>query len=221
MARIEYLGISLELFNACSAMYPEVDIICGWPNKNSYRITTKFLKHHYIGDVCFWTAKPACNSHEDDRISRIDSFSTAHGKLHENLISNHAYIIKRDETYLNWRFRDNPSGGYKMFQYSTDEKVDGYMVLNIYRDNQELHGQIIDIISPDLDVFESMMEYAKSFFAEKGCSLVKLWLSDMSYAKALEKVGFVYGMQPFRMTIWDRDMDLSRMYITMADSDIF
>lgn len=221
MARPEYLGISLDLYSSCSNMYSNIDMIYGWANKNTFRITTKYLKHHFIGDMYFWTAKPVCKDYDESSICKIDCFNEVHSKLHEHLIMDHVFIVKRDVSYLNWRFRDKPSSGYEIFQHCTDEKVDGYMVLNTYKDNEELHGQIIDIVAPAIDTFESMLKYAKNYFAKKKCSHVKLWMSSIHYKKILECAGFELGLHRFPTTIWDRDLNLSQMYITMADSDIF
>ena len=54
-ARPEYLGVSIQLYKECANSNRDIEVIYGFPNKNSFPIT-KFIGHHYVGDICFWTA---------------------------------------------------------------------------------------------------------------------------------------------------------------------
>lgn len=81
--------------------------------------------------------------------------------------------------------------------------------------------QIIDIIADSEEVMEELLKYAINLAYDWNCPKVKLWLTSAHYQKLLEKNGFIYGEHPFAMTVWNQDLDISKSYITMMDSDIF
>ena len=66
-----------------------------------------------------------------------------------------------------------------------------------------------------------LLKYAVHLAYDWQCKTVKLWLTSENYRDILEINGFVYGEHPFPMTVWNMDLDISKSYITMMDSDIF
>lgn len=217
----EYLGVSAELLTACRIIIKGVDLKYGFPNKNAFKLQTKFLKYHYIGDMCFWTAPP-CKTIENKNIRAIIKFTEAHGNLYKELVTKCDYIVQKNAKYLNWRFTNKPNSGYKMFEYRINNKAMGYIVLNEYKETDgKVHGQIIEILAITNEVFSELLRFARGYFKDRNCDLVKLWMSHENYKKVLQDNEFQYGVQPFPITIWDRDLNLENMYITMADSDVF
>ena len=84
-----------------------------------------------------------------------------------------------------------------------------------------LGSPIVDILAESDEVLSGLLSFAINLGYEWECSKVKLWLTSDRFKKTLEKNGFVYGEHPFAMTVWNQDLDLSKSYITMVDSDIF
>ena len=81
--------------------------------------------------------------------------------------------------------------------------------------------QIVDILADSDEVMRELLKFAINLSYEWNCSIVKLWLTAENYKRILEDSGFVYGDHPFAMTVWNQELDISKAYITMADSDIF
>lgn len=216
MADEHYPGSSLQLFTECAKQNEDVDIIIGFPNHNSYGITVKYLAHHYVGDVAFWTA----DSKEivpSDKIHEFREFSGEYEVISRELSKTHDLIKKRQKDFLNWRIFQKPEFEYRGFEY---EKR-GYIVVDTYVENEIKQLQIIDVIADSDKVFAELLKFAINLANEWGCKTVKLWLTSEHYKPVLETTGFSYGEHPFAMTVWTQDLDLAKSYITMIDSDIF
>ena len=216
MADEHYPGCSLQLFTECEKQNDDISIIIGFPNRNSYSITVKYLGHHYVGEVAFWTAQ-AMNMPVSSKIQEFTEFSDEYEILSRRLAKTYDFIKTRQKDFLNWRFFHKPDYDYKGFEY---EKR-GYIVVDTYIDNNIKQLQIIDIIADSDDVMAELLKYAIHLAAQWECSTVKLWLTSERCSHILKEQGFIYGEHPFPMTVWNQELDISKSYITMVDSDIF
>ena len=209
-------GASLQLFTECEKQNEDVSIIIGFPNKNSYGITVKYLHHHHVGDVAFWTveARPMVCS---DRIHEFREFTAEYETISKELSAAHNFIKTRQKDFMNWRFFQKPEFDYRGFEY---EKR-GFIVVDTYTENGIKQLQIVDILADSDEVMSELLKYAINISYEWNCTMVKLWLTSERYKHILENNGFVYGDHPFAMTVWSQELDISKAYITMADSDIF
>ena len=216
MADEHYPGCSLQLFTECARQNSDIDMIIGFPNQNSYGITVKYLGHHYVGDVAFWTAasEPLTVS---DSIKAFYRFDEEYEKISEELSKTHDLIKIRKKEYLNWRFFEKPEFEYHGFEF---EKR-GYIVVDTYMDNGEKQLQIVDIIADSDEIFSELLRFSVDLAYQWGCTKIKLWLTSDRYSHILRENRFEYGEHPFAMTVWDSDLNISKSYITMADSDIF
>lgn len=219
MADIHYPGVSLQLFAECASQNPEVVMTCGFPNRNSYGITVKYLGYRYVGDVAFWTAT-AKTLGKNICIHEADQFSSDYETISRNLSITHNFISARKSDYLNWRFFMKPEYEYHLYEYQ-DTQRRGYIVVDVYYEAEIPQLQIVDIIADSDEVFTALLDYARTLAAEWHCSTVKLWLTSDYYSALLKSHDFIYGEHPFPMTIWQRDLDISKAYLTMMNSDIF
>ncbi len=216
MADEHYLGASLQLLSECEKQNEDIQLIYGFPNRNSFGIMVRRLKHHYVGDVAFWTA-PAADIPSGGRIIEFFSFTDEYEAVSRELSKTHSFIKARKKDVLNWRFFQKPGYEYHGFEY---EKR-GYIVADSYIENGIKQLQIVDLIADSDEVMAKLLLYARKVAAEWNCKFVKLWLTSGNYRETLEDCGYVYGEHPFAMTVWSQDLDLSSSYITMMDSDIF
>lgn len=216
MADEHFPGASLQLFTECAKQNQDIAMIIGFPNHNSYNITVKYLKHHYVGDVAFWTAQ-AKHIKGTEKICEFKEFTDEYQEISRELSKTHALIQTRERNFLNWRFFQKPEFKYRGYEY---EKR-GYIIVDTYTENKVKQLQIIDIIADSEEVMEELLKYAINLAYDWNCPKVKLWLTSAHYQKLLEKNGFIYGEHPFAMTVWNQDLDISKSYITMMDSDIF
>lgn len=215
MADENYPGCSLQLFAECARQNGDISIIFGFPNHNAIKLV-KYLGHHYVGDVAFWTAE-AKQIVMSDKIREIGEFGSEYEEISKGLSKQHDFIDTRKKDFLNWRFFQKPGYEYKAFEY---EKR-GYIVVDIYIETGVKQLQIVDIIADTEEVMEELLKYAVHLAYDWQCKTVKLWLTSENYRDILEINGFVYGEHPFPMMVWNMDLDISKSYITMMDSDIF
>ncbi len=209
-------GASLQLFTECAKQNEDISIIIGFPNKNSYGITVKYLNHKHVGDVAFWTAESR-NMDYSDKIHAFTEFTEEYEVLSKKLSASHNFIKTRQKDFMNWRFFQKPEYDYRGFEY---EKR-GFIVVDTYSENGINHLQIVDILADSDEVMGELLKFAVNLSYEWNCTKVKLWLTSEKYKHVLEENGFTYGEHPFAMTVWDQELDISKAYITMADSDIF
>lgn len=221
MARPEYMGVSIQLFNDCKHMYHDIYMIYGFPNKNSFRITTKYLQHHMVGEICFWSKEITDESIRDPSIHEIALFTQRHGCIYKKMIDRVEYIAERSVEYLNWRFIEKPNSGYKCFELIEDNVICGYIVLNTYRKRNQLQGQIVDIVATGSEQYLRLINFASSYFSKCGCTIVKTWAAFHELSDIYRSLGYSYGAHPFPMTLWDDSISIENAYITMADSDVF
>lgn len=216
MADEHFPGASIQLFTECEKQNEDIPVIIGFPNKNSYSITVKYLNHHYVGDIAFWTAD-AKRMSVSNLIHEFTEFSEEYESISEELSKTHDFIKSRQKEFMNWRFFKKPEYDYRGFEF---EKR-GFIVVDTYTENGSKQLQIVDILAESDEVLSGLLSFAINLGYEWECSKVKLWLTSDRFKKTLEKNGFVYGEHPFAMTVWNQDLDLSKSYITMVDSDIF
>ena len=84
MADKRFPGASIQLYTECARQNEDVDIIYGFPNRNSYGITVKYLKHHYVGDIAFWTASPRMTK-TSDKIHEFWKFTDEYENISREL----------------------------------------------------------------------------------------------------------------------------------------
>lgn len=199
----------------------ELEFIFTFPNKNSFLVFNKLLKWANPGDV-FAMAREPWKTEPCPYVRHMDSFGKNHSRLVNELAACYDFVVCRNEDYLKWRFTDKPDSGYQCYEYVKDGNVEGFMVLNRYKAAEGLHGQIVDIIAPELDVFEALVNHASNIFCEN-TSIIKLWMTAREYMVKLEEMGFKPAGDAFPITIWPSGSspDLCRMYLTMSDSDVF
>lgn len=219
MANEDFPGASFQLLSECEKQNDDIQIIYGFPNRNSFGICIKYLKHNYIGDVAFWSAK-AVKQSVTDKIQSFSEFTDEYEKISRELSKTHIFIKRRKKDYLNWRFFQKPGIDYKGFEY-IDTRRRGYIVVDIYEEEGLKQLQVVDLVADSKEVLQELLRYSVNLASEWNCKIVKLWLTSLYYKDVLEECGFVYGEHPFPMTCWSQDLDISNSYITMVDSDIF
>lgn len=136
-------------------------------------------------------------------------------------------IVRRDQSYIRWRYFSNPIEKYRLVCHVEKEQIQGYAVFKCYQD--EL--QVVDLfIGKDgIEIGKSLMQFIIIKAIEYKLESVSLWLNVTHFFHyALERMGFkpegpvtylgalVLNSQ-FSSTLYD----FRRWYFTMGDSDVF
>lgn len=220
MARDDHRGASLQLIRECAEQNRDIQMIYAFPNKNAINSALRWHGHTHVGDIAFWSCSPRSIT-IDPRIRKITEFSELHGMLYAQIAEEYTFIKMRTEEFLNWRFVQNPVIDYEIYEYTDGTSPLGYAVLDEYIENGQKQLQVIDYVAISKDVLYALFSYAINASFEKGCSLIKTWMTVPKYEEIMRDLGFVYGEHPFPMTLWKGMLNITESYITMADSDIF
>jgi hypothetical protein len=185
-----------------------------------YLIFNKIFKYDLFNPIQYWYKVPQ-HKKNDKNIRQVISFNDKHGELYNCFINDCKFIINRDKNYLNWRFVIKPNNNYNIFEYRTNDSTLGYIVINTYKEDNVLYGQIIDIIASNEEVFCLLLNNAEDMFYKLNCKYITLLFTFSTGKKLLENMGFVTGMKTFNFVIKDISARLEEMYLTMSDSDVF
>ena len=219
MVDSKYLGASIQLMKECSKQNKDIELIYGFPNRNSYGIAVKYLGHKHLGEIAFWTMDVKCGN-KNKSVRELYSFPDYFEGVSRNVAMEHCFCKVRDKEYMDWRFFKKPNNRYCGYELN-DHGNSGYIIVNTYIENGIKQLQVVDILADTDEAFDELLSYAHLVATEKECLRIKLWMSSKHYSDILTDYGFICGERPFSMVSWDEPFALDESYITMADSDIF
>lgn len=212
--------------------------VYGFPNQNSYRGFVKKLNWKGFGNMDVWqknlSGKYVSNRAENKNIKKLEKFDNDADSLWTKVRQNYSVVVPRTRDFLNWRFIRNPEVNYTKYIYTDgNDHISGYVVLKVYRSENEEKGHIVDMLSiPDKKVVRGLLECAYRDFIEQGITDISCWCPKNSfYADILREKGFsVVRMERtfFGVRIFDKNdkslnvvENLSNWHLTMGDSDVF
>lgn len=138
----------------------------------------------------------------------------------------YVFITIRDETYLNWRYFENPDD-YEVIVAKKADRYLGYVATKLSK-NRKI-GSICDFITINdrLDVFHSLIQGAERRLAEAGVQLIEVrcvvnspyyraLLAEGYYDHGAEQPVIVFSGSDYGKTLLEMD---GRWHFTLADSD--
>jgi len=226
MASSKYPGASFPLIKWIEKQYPDFFVV-GFPNDYALPITTRALKHFYIGDIDFWWK----DLEEKEAILKDQNFEAFQLETPSDqcdftdICKEFQYAIIRNKDYIKWRFTGRKNAGYHYYECYSGEQLIGYFVYNIYHSKDdginEFQGQIVDIIAINRNSFNNIIRYAENVLFYQGIHKIKMWCTSIDYQNELKELGYSYGMRHFHVELWKGKLSFEDMYLTMADSDVF
>jgi GNAT superfamily N-acetyltransferase len=128
------------------------------------------------------------------RLERVSRFDDRVDELWSQASHTYAISVIRDREYLNWRYVENPTEHYDLFQVERDGDLVGYVVLK-EEDRFGLRlGFVVDVLTltgePALDA--GLIGEAVRHFEGAGVDVIGcLMLEHTPYARALRANGFI------------------------------
>jgi len=217
--------------------------VYGFPNKNSSHLFEIKLKWKNFGkiDLLFKDINPEFNilkSESGFLIKEINKFGNQINEFWNSFKSKFSIIIKKDETYLNWRFNEHPLVKYKKFLVynAKSDKIVSFFVLKKFHDNMgQQFGHIVDLVIGPQEIqlkkriFKLIEAHTINLFKED-CTKISFWLMDEILKKmAIDELNYKitqmetnFGYKIFstneKLSILD---SLKNWHITMANNDVF
>ena len=171
------------------------------------------------------------NRLKDLKVRQIDSFDERLNTFLDKIKEQYEIIGKRDQQYLNWRYK-KPRSSYQILIAEKGDEVVGYIVTKIKEGADERVGYIVDLLTDNtFGVDSALIKEALLGFISKKVDFVICWmLPDKKSYVALCSLGFiqrddfpsiniVYFI--FNPNVVEETFlkDPKNWYLTMGDSD--
>jgi hypothetical protein len=203
----------------------------GFPNRRAYRFEKEALGYEDLINFDEWQCPKEKLYREEPPLSfrKVTFFDRDYDRLWEECSPGYAIAVKRDHTYLNWRFIQRPDWWYFPYAVYRQNRLTGYVVLKLYREDDILKGHVVDIFCKrdDEETISQLLAGSIDFFAEQGADMATTWLwGSPTIEQVLSTKGFV--KQPtdrpliLRVNIREKNrreiLDKAHWYFTMGDS---
>lgn len=204
--------------------------IWGFPNNNSHYGFVKRMGWSNLAVLHTMgiDAKNIKPKNLEFSYKKIDRFDSSHEKFIDHKISSRAKVyIKKDVSYLNWRFVEKPLTEYLRYSFQT-ETGSGIVIAKIYETAEKTFD--LNIIDCFLDNYEDIHDFIDFIIKniQQPINRVTLWknIFDPDHLD-LEKTGFVpvlpqtYLSARIHPSMPDIFSDYKNWYMSMGDSDVF
>jgi hypothetical protein len=127
-------------------------------------------------------------------IITVEKFDDRFDDLWKESKNSHNIILKRDSTYLNWRYKNNPEIEYRIFSAEKEKKILAWIVVRTLDRFNLKNGAIVDILAlPDQEEnVHAMILKAVEFLKQKNVDLLAVSIPRSSlYYGLMKKCGFV------------------------------
>ncbi|HEY9261477.1 GNAT family N-acetyltransferase [Chitinophaga sp.] len=202
--------------------------VWGFPNNNSHRGFVSNLQWKDITVLpMFSCAIDKLTPKQDDSITYTRQFDKSHENAFMEYFADHLGV-KKDATYLNWRYIDNPLNTYIVFDLTAVQG--GFVVCKEYNaggTNGKKQVDIIDwCVSAEAKMTKKVIQHLAASFPADKYSQLNMWmpLEDVRHGQ-LEKLGFA-NVAP--VTYWSArsfgEKNLSgadNWWIQLGDSDVY
>jgi hypothetical protein len=127
-------------------------------------------------------------------VRAIDRFDERTDELWEQLSHSFKIIVKRDQSYLNWRYTANPEKRYTIHVALKGDRILGYCVLTQEQWRKLALGVIVDILGTQdhQNAVGCLIDNAVGYFEQQGVSGITSLMSEQHpYASLFRKAGFI------------------------------
>lgn len=193
----------------------DLALVYGFPNLNSHYAFHTRLGWSNIARIpmlkIFWNGV----DENPSGIIETDIFQKRHFEISYEISRQFCFKLERNAAYLNWRYVQNPSIKYRIFE---DENSGEYVVASLYQD-------IINIV--ELNCFcekrmRTLFDAAIFRMNDGYAGILNTWIpmNDRRHV-LLERMGFVFDSPITWMGARFFGVSEGSFYYSMGDSDVF
>jgi hypothetical protein len=210
----------------------DVKAVWGYPNLNSHYAFNKNLKWVNLDRIPLLSLSLAkLKSIACDEVSLVENFDEKHSLAYKEVTLGYEVKVKKDLSYLNWRYINNPENKYSIFQFEDNSKS-YFAVTKLYRSFNNILENEIDIVEfnfpSDLNLLLKLLNKIKEFYSKDSVVKVNLWMPfDDPKHILLERIGFACVSPITFMGIRNLDRNLTMLenvknwHYCMGDSDVY
>lgn len=210
-----------------------LNAVWGFPNINSH---AGFIKN--LG----WTDLPVIPNFSlpiteqrylkstNSQFGITQSFTQKHELAYKLLSQNFAVNVLKDSSYLNWRYINNPTNNYTIFEFD-DQSLAYFAITKMYENNlNQKEIDIVEFVVPDdYGIILDFLAFVLNYYQPSKIRKVNLWLP--LYDKRhliLEKLGFqnslpitYMGLRCFNAKQENKLLNCKNWFFSMGDSDVY
>lgn len=203
----------------------------GFPNRRAYRFEKTALGYEDLIRFDEWhiPVQKISTIPDDPGVQGIEVFHDDFDRLWEACSADYEIAVVRNAEYLKWRFANRPDWDYYYFGCYDENRLSGYVVLKLYREEDLLRGHIIDIFArrDDRKTLSRLIRRSMKFFVRQEVDEITVWIWG---SPVIEEIFTLDGFtrreidRPLILRInvphayRDKILDNSRWYFTMGDS---
>lgn len=165
------------------------------------------------------------------RIVHLDRFDSRFDDLNQKLIPKLGVSSVKTRVCLNWKYVDRPFNTTFILAAEEDDRILGYVILDLRPIRAYSMGTIITIMADpeDTKTIFSLCKAAIDFFKEKEVHYIECCLTDRRFIKILNKFLFFKAFRREPLTLAnlsksdDKEYltDINNWHLTYGDSDSF
>jgi hypothetical protein len=203
----------------------------GFPNERSYKMEKVALGYEDLVNFDEWQLEGTHLKRSEPPLSfrKITAFTEDFDRLWTAYSRDYDIAVKRDKTYLQWRYLERPDWWYFPYGFYEENCLKGYVVLKLYREEKTLRGHIIDIFAQrdDEQTLSQLIDGSLNFFAEQAVDEITVWIWGSPLIETLFTAkGFIKKTidRPLILRAnkahkyQEQVLDHSHWYFTMGDS---
>lgn len=150
-------------------------------------------------------------------------------ELWSKMISKTGFSIIRDQDFLNWRYLKNPinKDDYTVLVLEGEKgEIDGLVVVKKYYSlgSQIPKGHIVDILSPDSQTTQNLVNGAEHFLKQAGCTTNSMFLYPNLPGYYVLKTKYDKKIDAFTLVMTGLDRSISpdlELLLHAGDIDVF
>lgn len=198
----------------------------GIPNDNALAGHMK-VGWKRMNDIPFYETQISKLPEVDFDIEQHNDFSSfddaSISKFHEK----YDLYVKKDVSFLNWRFCNHPISKYKIFSIKGSS---GYIVTKLFITENLRKLHVVDFCYDKLDEFERLITISQLEAKKSEASIVNMWVTSddvnlSSEAKVLRSLKFNRSSNSNKFILMcDEDLkelDFNKFHIVLGDNDVF
>lgn len=204
-----------------------VELIWGFPNNNSHRGFIKNLGWSNINlQPTFSLAVGSLKAKKSSEVKEVESFVDYHAVAYAELAKHYPISVKKDKSYLNWRYVSNPMSKYHIFDVSDGKN--GFVVCKEYKPGSgKRQLDIVEwAIGKDESLTKNVLFHLAEIFPDGLFEDFNIWLplNDERHLY-FEKLGFTnkmpvtyFACRTLTSERFDKGDD---WWVQLGDSDVY
>jgi len=162
-------------------------------------------------------------------VEPIRRFDSGFTELWERLADRFSLAVRRDASYLNWKYVEPPHVRYSIAALKRDGRAEGYAV---YRHAQEPRGRVtwlVDFLADTHDEigFKTLLRWVDAEARQAGSDKIRAFAMHLGYRRVMRHSGYFQMRHPMPLVVKINALnvpagfykDTDNWHVTLGDSD--